>query len=80
MIRMIWNDGVVCPGGTAVMRRWVLGGPAPLGRPVALTVGPPRDLPLGRGGSWLAGEGTVVMRASVAAMGKGGLLWDGLLR
>ena len=34
---------------------WVVG---PLGRPVALTLGPPLNLPLGGGGEWLAGEGT----------------------
>ena len=38
---------------------WV--GAAPLGRPVALTLGPPLNLPLGGGGRWLAGEGTVVV-------------------
>ena len=32
---------------------------APHGRPVALTLGPPLSLPLGGGGRWLAGEGTV---------------------
>ena len=38
---------------------WVVG---PLGRPVALTLGPPLNLPLGGGGEWLAGEGTCCSR------------------
>ena len=64
MMRMIWNDGndgVLWDGGTAVIAGWVvLDRVAPLGRPVALTLGPPLNLPLGRGGKWLAGEGMVV--------------------
>ena len=44
---------------------WVVG---PLGRPVALTLGPPLNLPLGGGGEWLAGEGTCCCGRGVAAV------------
>ena len=45
---------------------WVVAAPWPLG---ALTLGPPLNLPLGGGGRWLAGEGTVVVGGGVAVMG-----------
>ena len=53
------KDGWVKLGVVAVIKGvvvWVVGR-AP-GRPVALTLGPPLNLPLGGGGRWLAGEGT----------------------
>ena len=43
---------------------------APLGRPVALTLEPPLYLPLGGGGRWLAGEGTVVGCGGTAVNGE----------
>ena len=51
---VLW-EGVVAVNGEGVV---VWGWPAPHGRPVALTLGPPLNLPLGGGGEWLAGEGT----------------------
>ena len=50
---VLWEGVVAVNGGVVV---WVVA--APLGRPVALTLGPPLNLPLGGGGEWLAGEGT----------------------
>ena len=47
----------------------LFGGWPPLDRPVALTLGPPLNLPLGGGGRWLAGEGTVVVGGGVGMMG-----------
>ena len=44
---------------------------APHGRPVALTLGPPLNLPLGGGGRWLADPGTRCCGRGVAVMGGG---------
>ena len=50
---------------------------APHGRPVALTLGPPLNLPLGGGGEWLAGEGTVVVGEGASVMGESVVLGGG---
>ena len=42
---------------------------APHGRPVALTLGPPLNLPLGGGGRWLADPGTRCCGRGVAVKG-----------
>ena len=57
---------------------WV--GAAPHGRPVALTLGPPLNLPLGGGGEWLAGEGTVVVGEGASVMGVVGAVREPPLR
>ena len=62
MMRKIGKDGkdggVIVKGVFGEEKGWWFGWwPAPLGRPVALTLGPPLNLPLGRGRGMARGRG-----------------------